>query len=30
MFAWLMTNEVSKTISKDGNNLFDKGPNIEN
>ena len=30
MFAWLMTNEVSKTISNDGNNLFDIGPNIEN
>ena len=25
-----MTNEVSKTISNDGNNLFDIGPNIEN
>ena len=25
-----MTKEVSKTISNDENNLFDKGPNIEN
>ena len=30
MFAWLMTSGVSKTLSNDGNNLFDKGPYNEN
>ena len=30
MLAWLMTSGVSKTLSNDGNNLFDKGPYNEN
>lgn len=30
MLTWLMTIGVSKTLSNDGNNLFDKGPYNEN